>query len=197
MALIAANITLENARVRLVPLSFEFYDEIEHIALDPELWTLAISPIHTHAQLDAYLINALTEKADGIGYPFVIIDKLTGEVAGSTRFNNIVPDHKRLEIGWTFLAKRFRGTGLNLACKYELLRFAFETLQFNRVELKTDVLNLQSRRAMEKIGAKPEGILRNHMLCHDGRLRDTIYYSILQSEWHDLRTSVFEEYAPT
>lgn len=187
-------VILENKRARLVPLSMEYYDDLERIALDPDLWIYTTNYIRTHTDLDTYIVRALSEKADGEGYPFVIFDKQTGEIAGSTRFGNISYSNKRLEIGWTWLAKKFRSTGLNLACKQLLLQFAFDEMGFNRVELKTDVLNTASRRAIMKIGGKEEGILRAHIITDEGRIRDTVYYSILRQEWTNLRHTVFSEF---
>ena len=148
----------------------------------------------TETRLRNYIQTALDEKAKGVSYPFMIFDKKTNEIAGSTRYMNIVPEHKRLEIGHTWLAPQFHGAGLNKANKYELLRFAFEELDCNRVELKTDNRNNRSKKAMMKIGAKVDGILRSHMVLHDGFIRDSIYLSIIKEEWEGLKETIFGEF---
>jgi RimJ/RimL family protein N-acetyltransferase len=117
--------------------------------------------------------------------PFTIIDKKSGAIAGSTSFGNISFRDKRLEIGWTWIAKDYQGKGINDQIKYLMMEYAFGTLGFERVEFKTDVLNTFSRRALLRIGATEEGILRNHMLMTHNRRRDTIYYSVLRSEWEE------------
>ena len=119
----------------------------------------------------------------------------TGKIAGSTRFGNISPVHRRVEIGWTWYAPVFQRTGLNRACKFELLQFAFEKLNCIRVELKTGSLNMQSQTAIAKIGATKEGILRKHMIQDDVSFRDTVYFSILQDEWPSIKHSIFKEFA--
>ena len=126
-----------------------------------------------------------------IRYPFLIFDKQQQQYAGSTSFGNISNPNARIEIGWTWIGTNFQRTGLNRANKFLMLQYAFETLGFERVELKTDGRNLQSRTAMEKIGATPEGILRSHTVMSDGYRRDTHYYSILKSEWHKIKRDIF------
>jgi RimJ/RimL family protein N-acetyltransferase len=134
------------------------------------------------------------ERAAGKSYPFIVIDWRTGEVAGTTRFGYIIHLNKRLEIGWTWYGRAFRGTGLNTACKYELLKFAFETLGFRRVQFSADIDNLRSQRAIEKLGAKREGTFRHNYLNAAGESRDDVYFSILASEWEGLKRTVFAEF---
>ena len=145
-----ADIVLENERARLVPMTPDHFSQLETIAYEPELWKLGMSNISGAEQLEAYMKLALSERIQQISYPFVIFDKQIDAIAGSTRFGNISFAHKRLEIGWTWLHLRFHGKGLNKACKFLLLQFTFEQLGFNRVEIKTDVLNQQSRKAIQK-----------------------------------------------
>ena len=129
----------------------------------------------------AYIAVALAERAAGRALPFAIIDKATGQAIGSTRYVAIEPAHRRVEIGWTWLGRSWQRTAANTEAKYLLLRHAFETLGCIRVELKTDALNERSRAAIRRIGAREEGTLRSHMITASGRIRDTVYYSILDA----------------
>lgn len=189
-----SDIVLENERARLVPMTMDHFPQLETIAYEPELWKLGMSNISSPEQLEAYMKLALAEHEQRLSYPFVIFDQQLNTIAGSTRFGNISFAHKRLEIGWTWLHPRFHGKGLNKACKFLLLQFAFERLGFNRVEIKTDVLNQQSRKAIQKIGGKEEGIFRKHQVTSEGRVRDSIYYSIINDEWPELRNTIFASF---
>ncbi len=193
-ALLTRNIILENKRVLLRPLSMMDLESLLPIALESELWKVGMTEIRDRQDLEHYIEQALSDRTKGLSYPFVIVDKDSNQIAGSTRYSEITPQFKRLEIGWTWLSKNTRGSGLNKACKYELLRFAFEELLMNRVEIKTDALNLRSRAAIKKLGATEEGILRSHMITHSGRVRDTVMHSILSSEWPRIQQEVFGEY---
>lgn len=189
---VTKEIILENERAKLRPLIQDDHNNLAPIAFKNEdLLKLSPSEIHTTEKLHAYISTALEAKEKSIRYPFIIMDKSEQAYAGSTSFGNISNLNQRIEIGWTWIGKDFQGTGLNQACKALLLSYAFDTLEFERVELKTDTRNLQSRRAMEKIGAKMEGTLRSHTLMSDGYRRDTIYYSILRNEWPTIKSSIF------
>jgi len=183
------NINLENKNVLLRPLTQEDEKGLSEIAFDPDLWKFTVSRAMNPIELKNYINTAIEDRIRFSRYPFTIVDKNSGEIAGSTSYGNISIKDKRLEIGWTWLGKKFRGTGLNKECKFLLLQYAFEHLKFERVEFKTDVLNMASRKALKKIGAKEEGILRSHTLMHDGRRRDTIYFSILADEWKEIKMS--------
>ncbi len=187
------DLVLENDRARLIPMTIAHFSLLETIAYESSLWKLGMSNISGPEQLKAYMESAISERGQEVSYPFVIIDKIQNAVAGSTRFGNISFQNKRLEIGWTWLHPNFHGTGLNKACKFLLLQFAFEQLEFNRVEIKTDVLNQQSRKAIQKIGGKQEGIFRKHQVTSEGRVRDSIYFSITNDEWPGLRQTVFKD----
>ena len=139
-----------------------------------------------------YFENSFDEKTHLLRYPFAIYDKSTGTYAGSTSYGNISNRDKRLEIGWTWIGSEFQRTGLNRHCKYNLLQYAFEKLEFERVELKTDDRNEQSKNAIMAIGGKFEGILRSHTIMFDGYRRDTTYYGILKGEWESIKKSVFK-----
>lgn len=193
--LLQHEIILENRRVRLEPLALHHYEALKAIAFTESLWQFTSSRILTQAEFDRYMTTAIAELEKGISYPFVVIDKQNNSVVGSTRFGNITPEHRRIEIGWTWYTPTAQGTGLNQACKFELLQFAFEKLDCIRVELKTSLLNERSRRAIAGIGAKQEGILRSHIINPDGTVRDTLMFSILQSEWPGIKGSIFKDYA--
>jgi N-acetyltransferase len=191
------DIVLQNDRVRLEPLTAAHYEALHDIAFDAELWRYTSSRILNEEEFTRYMESALNDRAKGVSYPFVVIDRASGKVAGSTRYGNISEENKRMEIGWTWYSRSFQGTGLNKACKFELLRFAFEVMGCVRIELKTSLLNERSRRAIAGIGAKQEGILRSHIINPDGTLRDTVYFSILATEWPEIKQTIFSEYGET
>ena len=188
-----SDIILENKRARLTPLKITDVEELEKVAYDPQIWKLGMSDIRERKDLAAYIETALSERERRQSYPFLIFDRQSGAVAGSTRFGNISLENKRVEIGWTWMHPEFQGTGLNKSCKFLLLQFAFETLQLNRVELKTDILNQQSRKAMRKIGATEEGIFRRHSVTSSGRIRDSIFFSIIREDWPGIKNTIFSD----
>ncbi len=185
------HIILENDFALLRPLEKKDFDELSGIAYDYDIWKFNVSRCMNDEELNEHITRLLEMKEIGVLYPFVIIDKKENRAAGSTSFGNISNKDRRLEIGGTWLGKRFQGTGLNKSCKYLLLKYVFEQLGYERAEFKTDVLNQQSRKALMKIGAKEEGILRSHTIMQDGRRRDTIYYSILKPEWEGIKNTTF------
>jgi RimJ/RimL family protein N-acetyltransferase len=184
------NIILENNSVLLRPLIPKDEEGFRKIAFDPGIWKYTVTRTNNSNELKEYISSAVEERKRNFRYPFTIVDKTSGKIAGSTSYGNISIKDKRLEIGWTWLGKEFRGTSINKQCKLLLLQYAFEHLKFERVEFKTDLLNSAARKALEKIGATGEGILRSHTLMHDGRRRDTIYYSILADEWEEIKLSL-------
>lgn len=178
------DIRLENNRVRLEALQLTHLGALLPIALNqPDLLQYSPSPFGDTDNLNKYIQIAVDAKANKQRYPFIILDKLHQKYVGSTSYGNISVKDKRLEIGWTWLDKAAQGTGLNSNCKFLLLSYAFEQLHFERVEFKIDERNLQSQKAVEKIGAIREGVLRSHTLMLDGYRRNTVYYSILKNEW--------------
>ncbi|MEW6509002.1 MAG: GNAT family protein [Bacteroidota bacterium] len=187
------NVALENNIALLRPLQKEDYNQFLAIALGQEIWEWTTNRIDNEAGLKKYLEDSIEERNRNFRFPFTIVDKRSNKIAGSTSYANISEKDKRLEIGWTWLGIEFQGTGLNKACKFLLLQNAFENLEMERVEFKTDVLNIQSRKAMIKIGAVEEGILRSHTLMPDGRRRDTIYFSILKPEWKIIKETIFND----
>jgi RimJ/RimL family protein N-acetyltransferase len=176
-------VVLEGRHVRLEPLVKEHLAELARVGLDEELWRWIPVPVRTVEELAGYIETALEEQKRGVSLPFALIEKATGRAIGSTRYGNIDRTHHRVEIGWTWVAREWQRSAVNTEAKYLLLRHAFETLGCIRVELKTDSLNEKSRAAILRIGAKEEGIFRNHMITSSGRLRHSVYFSILDSEW--------------
>jgi RimJ/RimL family protein N-acetyltransferase len=187
--------TLENNRVLLKPLTEADFDGLCEAGADQSLWQFSLSPITSRNDLIQYLQTAIAERTQRRSIPFTIVDKSVNQIAGSTRYGNFSFENDRVEIGWTWIGKPFQQTGLNRACKYELLKFAFETLHMVRVELKADVLNQASREAMRKIGATEEGILRQHLRTGTGRMRDSVYYSILAHEWPEIKRTRFAAFS--
>lgn len=186
-------ISLEDSRARLEPLGQHHFDVLlPHVLSNPRLLQYSPSPFGTEDAWRAYLDGALEARQQENRYAFAMYDKFRGAFAGSTSFGNISMPNDRLEIGWTWLAPEFQKTGLNRHIKFLMLNYAFETLECERVEFRTDSRNLASRRAIRSIGASFEGLLRRHTLMTDGYRRDTACYSILKSEWPDLRRSRFK-----
>ncbi|MFN2432651.1 MAG: GNAT family N-acetyltransferase [Gemmatimonadota bacterium] len=169
--------------MRLVPLSLDHLDELCEVGLDEELWRWTLSRVRTREEMRSYVEAALEAQHAGTALAFAIVDAASGRVAGSTRYAALEPTHRRLEIGWTWLGRPWQRSALNTEAKLLLLRHAFEALSCVRVEFKTDALNERSRLALLRIGAVEEGTLRAHLMTAGGRLRDSVYYSILASEW--------------
>ena len=165
----------------------EDYNSFERLTEDGSMWIYFTSDLSVKNELHIWIDTALDEIRNKSRLAFSIIDKSSGNPIGSTSFGNISDRDKRIEIGWTWISKEFQGKGINGQIKYLMLKYAFETIDIERVEIKTDVLNLPARKALLRIGAKEEGVLRSHSLMTHGRRRDTIYYSILRSEWEAIK----------
>jgi RimJ/RimL family protein N-acetyltransferase len=180
-------VTLEGDRVRLEPMRRDHLDGLTEAGRYDELWRWTRNKATTRETMAEYLDDALAGLAAGSALPFVTIDKPSQTIVGSTRFANIDSGNRRVEIGWTWISPPFQRSYVNSAAKYLMLRHAFDVWECVRVELKTDVLNEQSRNAMIRLGAIEEGILRRHVITYSGRFRDTIYYSILDHEWPAVR----------
>jgi RimJ/RimL family protein N-acetyltransferase len=176
-------VVLRGKIVRLEPLTIEHVGPLVTAGLHDELWRWTTTRIRTESEMRDYVETALRWQAEGSALPFVTIGNETGEVIGSTRFANIDRENRRAEIGWTWVMPAWQRSGANVEAKYLMLEHAFERLGCNRVEFKTDSLNEKSRRALLGIGAIEEGILRNHMVVWDGRLRHSVYFSVIRSEW--------------
>src|SRR6476659_4586486 len=179
--------SIEGPTVRLEPLGLEHLDGLCDVGLDPDLWRLTVTRIHDRAGMERYVRTALEEQQAGTALPFATTLRDTGRVIGSTRFGSLSPPNRRVEIGWTWLGRPWQRTGANTEAKYLMLRHAFERWSCIRVEFKTSALNLRSRAAILRIGAREEGILRHHLINEDGSLRDSVYFSLLAEEWPEAR----------
>jgi len=183
-------LSLESGRVQLRVLQQEDIAPLQAAAPSGHTWKYFVKDLNDDDAYKAWMEEALQDYGSQRRVPFVIIDKKTNAYAGSTSYGNISFYDKRLEIGWTWLGDAFKGTGVNTHAKFLLMQYAFETLGFERVELKTDNLNERSKAALKKIGGTPEGVLRNHMQMHSNRRRDSIYFSILKDEWPKVKKDV-------
>ncbi len=174
---------LENDRVRLNPLHHHDLEKILHFSEnEPDLWKYSLQPADGLENLKSYIDHALTGRKEETSYPFLVFDKRTQQIAGSTRFYDYQKSHNTIQLGYTWYGKEFQGTGLNKHCKMLMLQFAFEDLQLDRVEFRADAKNARSIAAMKSIGCTVEGILRNNCAAPNGR-RDSIVLSILKDEW--------------
>ena len=179
----AQPVVLEGEHVRLEPLSSDHLDALCEVGLDPDLWTWISNPVSKREDMEAYVRAALDGREQGTMLPFATLERKGGRVVGSTRYANIDLKNRRMEIGWTWVAGPWQRTSINTEAKLLMFRHAFEHLECNRVELKTDVLNERSRRSILRLGATEEGILRKHMTTSTDRVRDTVYHSITNDEW--------------
>jgi N-acetyltransferase len=178
---------LEGTHVRLEPLTIDHLDALMAIGLDPDLWRWTLARNHTPDDMRQYVETALAERQTGQALPFVTVERSSGRVVGSTRFAGIERVHRRVEIGWTWIARPWQRTAVNTEAKYLMLRHAFEVWRCLRVELKTNSKNERSRRAILRIGATEEGTLRKHQLNADGTSRDSVYFSITDDEWPSVK----------
>src|SRR6266478_5293815 len=185
--MVVSPVVLEGTHVRLEPLAKSHLAGLAEVGLDEELWRWIPTPVRTREEMATYIETALDEQAQGMALPFAIVEKATGRAIGSTRYGNIDRMHRRVEIGWTWVARNWQRSAMNTEAKYLLLKHAFETLGCMRVELKADSLNERSRAAILRIGAREEGIFWNHMITASGRIRHSVYFSIIDSEWPAVR----------
>jgi len=182
-----APVILDGRHVRLEPLSKSHLAALTVEGADAAIFQHYPAPYSTPAGMKAFFDDALQMREKGVGLPYAIIAKSEGKAVGSTRFGNIERRHKRAEIGWTWLAQRHQRTAINTEMKYLMLRHAFETLKLIRVEFKTDSLNEKSRLALLRIGAVEEGTFRNHMITQGGRIRHSVFFSIIDSDWPEVK----------
>ena len=186
-------VVLEGRQVRLEPLREDHLAGLAELGLDEELWRWIPTPVRTTEEMAAYIATALREQTHGVSLPFALVERRTGRPIGSTRYGNIDRTHRRVEIGWTWVAREWQRTAINTEAKYLLLTHAFERLGCIRVELKTDSLNERSRAAILRIGAREEGTFRNHMITASGRIRHTVYFSMVDSEWPGVKAGLEEK----
>ncbi len=188
---------LTGRTLRLEPLGPEHAAGLAAVGLDPELWRITMTRFETPTDVDRYIATALQEREAGAGVPFATVLQADGRVVGSTRFGTIVPEHRRAEIGWTWVARPWQRSAVNTEAKYLMLRHAFEVWNLVRVEFKTDVLNAASRDAILRLGAKEEGIFRKHQLAPGPRWRDSVYFSIIDDEWPAVKAGLEAKLART
>lgn len=185
-------IILENEIVQLKPVQLEDVDGIVEAAHYSEIWEHMSVSLLSRDVVQQYVENAIKERENNQSYMFIIIDKQRNKIIGSTSFLDIAKTHKRVEIGSTWLQPTYWRTNINTNCKFLLLAYCFEQLNLNRVQIKTGHENKRSQKAIERLGATKEGILRNHMIRKEGSIRHTVMYSIIKEEWRDVKKH-FEE----
>jgi len=184
-------VTLEGTHIRLEPLALKHHAPLCEVGLDETIWRWnPRAPIRTPEDMRGYIESALAQQASGAALPFATIERASGRAVGSTRFAAIDVENRRLEIGYTWIAPPWQRSPVNTEAKYLMVRHAFEALGCVRVELKTDSLNERSRNAIRRIGAREEGIFRNHMVTHSGRLRHSVWFSIIDSEWPTVKANL-------
>jgi N-acetyltransferase len=177
-------VILEGKHVRLEPMTEAHVHDLAEIGAGQTFWDFMLyGNINTVDDMHHWVLDILSRAEKGTDLPFVAVHLASGRVAGATRYLNIMPNDRGLEIGGTWYGPKFQRTPVNTECKYLLLRHAFETLGCIRVQLKTDLRNERSQKAIERIGAVKEGVLRNHMILPDGRYRHSVFYSVLDTEW--------------
>jgi RimJ/RimL family protein N-acetyltransferase len=189
MAFVEA-VTLQSHGITLTPLAMEHEAGLREAAADGALWNLRITSVPEPAQTAAYIENALAMREAGNRFAFAVTDTASGAVLGSTSYHDILPAVQRVEIGWTWYAKRCQRTHVNTVCKWLLMHHAFETLQCQVVGWRTDNFNHASQAAIERLGAKKDGIIRGHALRRDGTIRDTVMYSMRLGEWPEAKAQL-------
>lgn len=191
--MISLNLKIESNHVLLRPMTETDLEAFRPLVKDPSMWSWFTLLLDQPGQLDQWVSMALDEQKRRTRVPFTIIEKSTGAICGSSSYGNISPFDKRLEIGWSWLGKQYQGTEINFNAKFLLLSYAFDILDYERVEIKTDNLNERAKQGLRKIGAKEEGVLRSHMQMPLNRRRDSIYFSIIKEEWPEIRNSIFRK----
>jgi len=181
-------VTLSGKVARLEPLAEAHVPGLAQAGLDEDIWKYMLyGTIRGEEQMRAWVLDLLNRQKTGTDLPFVAIHLASGRVAGATRYLEMRPEHRGLEIGGTWYGREFQRTAVNTECKYMLLKYAFESLRCVRVQFKADARNERSLVAIERLGAKREGVLRNHYILPDGKLRDSTYFSILDREWPEAK----------
>lgn len=191
--MISSHLILETDKVKLRPLEQKDISPFSELVKETSIWKYFTYELNETGQLEKWVGIAINEREKGIRIPFTIIEKSTKTITGSSSYGSISYYDKRIEIGWSWLGTQFQGTGINFHAKFCLLNYAFEILQFERVEIKTDNLNERAKQGLRKIGAIDEGVLRSHMQMPKGRRRDSVYFSIIKDEWPAVRKSIFKD----
>ena len=187
-------IPLEDELIRLEPITLEHIQQMLPLSSDSDVWRWYTEDLTHPEDLKKWMMKLLDASRGGSQMTYAVLSKSTNEVVGSSSYGHIDWEEHCIEIGWTWLAKKYIGTGINKHMKFLMLQHAFSTMQIERLELRTDEDNIRSRKAMEKIGAKYDGTLRSHRATQGGRRRNTVLYSILRGEWPSIRTSIFNEF---
>ena len=188
--MIVEPVTLEGQYVRLVPLSMDHHAPLCNVLLDEDLWRWMPRQVLTAEAMNGFIQMTLKWRDEGNALPFATIYKPTNEVVGMSRYLTIERDHHNIEIGGTLVGKNWQRTPVNTEAKYLMLRHAFETLSCLRVQFQTDSLNTKSRNAIVRLGATQEGIFRNKIICWDGRIRHSVYFSITDEEWPNVKANL-------
>jgi RimJ/RimL family protein N-acetyltransferase len=182
------SVTLNGRLIRLEPLSEAHIPDLARVGLDENIWRYMLyGQMRSEADMRAWVLDILERQKQGGDLPFAVIHLAKGSAIGATRYLNISRDNRAVEIGGTWYGAAYQRTGVNTEAKYLLLRYAFETLGCIRVQFKTDQRNVRSQKAIERLGAVKEGVLRNHMILEDGAYRHSVFYSIIESEWPDVK----------
>jgi N-acetyltransferase len=189
------SVTLELNGVRLEPMAASHVDDLAHAARDGELWKLRVTSVPAPGEEEAYVQNGLNMREAGTRLPFVVRDLSSDRIIGTTSYHDIVPEIDRVEIGYTWYAKSVQRTHVNTTCKLMLMTHAFETLGCKVVGWRTDNFNHASQRAIERLGAKRDGVIRHHYKRRDGTVRDTVMYSVLAGEWPEIKAQLLYKLA--
>ena len=184
------SITLTGTYVSLLPMDILYLEALKEAVKDGELWKLWYTFVPKPEEMEAWILKSLKEYDEGVSVPFVIQRKTDNRIVGSTRFMNIEKDIRRFEIGTTWYAKSAQRSAVNTECKFLLLQHAFEDLKCLAVEFRTHRMNVQSRKAITRLGAQQDGILRNHRIASNGTVRDTVVYSIIENEWRGVKSNL-------
>jgi len=190
---VPADLILETRNVTLRPISENDLDDLRELAQEKEMWSYFAFNLANNQHFQKWADTALAEKQARTRLPFTIMVKETGQIAGSMSLMNFSYHDLRLEIGNSWLGKNFRSTDVNRHAKYAMMRYSFEELNCERVEFKTDVLNERAKQGLRKIGGTEEGVLRSHMTMWNNRRRDSIYFSVIRTEWFSLKESIFKD----
>jgi RimJ/RimL family protein N-acetyltransferase len=187
---ISTNGILEGKTIYLAPMEDSHKTELSNILMSPEIWEYTWRIITSSEEIDHLLTNALENKSKGSQIPFTIVERASGKIIGTTRIGDIDLNNRNVEIGWTWLSPDFWRTSVNTECKYLLLRYCFEDLKVIRVQFSISSQNLRSQRAVERIGAQKEGVFRKHRIKPDGSIHDNIFYSIIDTEWPNVKENL-------
>lgn len=187
-------ISLSDKRINLLPITKEHILQMRNLSSDSDVWTWYTEDLTNPNALEEWMTKRMQETERGDKMTYSVQLKSTGEIIGATSYGHIDWAEKGIEIGWTWLGKKFIGTGINKHMKFLMLQHAFEAMGIERLELRTDEKNVRSRKAMEKIGAIHDGTLRNHRSTQGGRRRNTVVYSIIKSEWQEVRKTMFKDF---